>query len=178
MNIVDDPVQGAVCDHKEFARNVGTCGQQLFKRTGGNHAIPKKVYAYNSVKSTLATMFRRPQFVNKINSWRSRSVNAGVMYDIFDGQMWNELVDSDGERFVDDYRSLLLTLNVDWFEPFANGRIHSVGAIYPSINNLPRAERYKPESLILVGIMPGPKERSKHQINRYLRPLVDELLDL
>ena len=43
--------------------------------------------------------------------------------------------------------------------------------------NLPRSERYKVESIIIVGIIPGPNE-PKLNINTYLSPLVDELLKL
>lgn len=64
-------------------------------------------------------------------------------------------------------------MNVDWFEPFERG-IYSVGAIYLSVQNLPREERYKPENIILVGIIPGPKE-PKLTINSFLTPLVFDL---
>ena len=64
-------------------------------------------------------------------------------------------------------------MNVDWFEPFERG-VYSVGAIYLTIQNLPRHERYKPENIIIVGILPGPKEPKKC-INSYLTPLVLEL---
>ena len=40
--------------------------------------------------------------------------------------------------------------------------------------NLPRAERFKPENVFLVGIIPGPHE-PKLNINTYLKPLVAEL---
>ena len=42
--------------------------------------------------------------------------------------------------------------------------------------NLPREERFKPENVIIVGIIPGPKE-PKGNINSFLKPLVDELID-
>ncbi|OAD65474.1 hypothetical protein PHYBLDRAFT_120079, partial [Phycomyces blakesleeanus NRRL 1555(-)] len=42
--------------------------------------------------------------------------------------------------------------------------------------NLPREERNKAENVILVGLMPGPKEASTDEINNYLCPLVDELM--
>ena len=42
--------------------------------------------------------------------------------------------------------------------------------------NLPREERFKPENVIIVGIIPGPKE-PKGDINSFLKPLVDELID-
>ena len=41
--------------------------------------------------------------------------------------------------------------------------------------NLPRAIRFKRENIIIVGLLPGPKEPSK-AINTYLTPLVSELL--
>ena len=40
--------------------------------------------------------------------------------------------------------------------------------------NLPRSERFKPENVFLVGVIPGPLE-PKHNINSYLQPLVAEL---
>jgi hypothetical protein len=43
--------------------------------------------------------------------------------------------------------------------------------------NLPREERFKPNNILTLGIIPGPNEPSKHQINHYLAPIVDELLE-
>lgn len=67
----------------------------------------------------------------------------------------------------------LLALNVDWFQPFTHIE-YSVGAIYLTVQNLPRNERYKEENIILVGILPGPLE-SPLTINSYLAPLVEDL---
>ncbi|KZV91933.1 hypothetical protein EXIGLDRAFT_577710, partial [Exidia glandulosa HHB12029] len=41
--------------------------------------------------------------------------------------------------------------------------------------NLPPEIRYAPENILLVGVIPGPKES---QVQPYLVPLVDELLEL
>ncbi|OAD66185.1 hypothetical protein PHYBLDRAFT_160680, partial [Phycomyces blakesleeanus NRRL 1555(-)] len=71
----------------------------------------------------------------------------------------------------------MLTLNINWFQPF-DRRTHSSGAIYLSINNLPQSERLKSENVILVGMMPGPKEASTDSMNHYLKPLVDKLLEI
>ncbi|OAD68308.1 hypothetical protein PHYBLDRAFT_117547 [Phycomyces blakesleeanus NRRL 1555(-)] len=46
------------------------------------------------------------------------------------------------------------------------------------MNNLPREERMKPENIILVSVMPGPKEAKIDQMNNFLEPLVDELVEL
>lgn len=64
-------------------------------------------------------------------------------------------------------------MNVDWFEPFECG-VYSTGVIYLAILNLPHNERYKPENIIVISIIPGPKEPKK-TINSYLMPLVYEL---
>ena len=49
--------------------------------------------------------------------------------------------------------------------------------LYLVIANLPRSERFKIENVLIVGVLPGPKEPKKH-MNSYLKPLVDELLEL
>ena len=54
---------------------------------------------------------------------------------------------------------------------------YSVGVIYGVIINLPRNIRYKDENIIIIGIIPGPKEPKK-TINSFLGPLVTELLEL
>ena len=51
---------------------------------------------------------------------------------------------------------------------------YSVGAIYLVVQNLPRQIRYKMENIILVGVIPGPKE-PKLTMNSYLYPLVQEM---
>ena len=76
-------------------------------------------------------------------------------------------------EFLSSPYSLLLTLNVDWFQPFKHVQ-HSVGCIYLVIQNLPIKERYKEENVILVGIMPGPHEASL-TIDSYLLPMIHEL---
>ena len=67
-------------------------------------------------------------------------------------------------------------LNVDWFQPTLHGS-DSIGVIYMVVMKLPRDERFKPENLLVVGIIPGPKE-PKHHINSFLKPLEDDLIGL
>ena len=54
---------------------------------------------------------------------------------------------------------------------------YSVGVIYLVIANLPRSERYKLENIIIFEIIPVPNEPKKH-MNYFLKPMVNELLDL
>src|SRR6266542_5712639 len=55
---------------------------------------------------------------------------------------------------------------------------HSTGTIYASTCNLSRSERNKPENIIYLGFLPGPKEVGLERINHYVAPIVDELLEL
>ena len=65
---------------------------------------------------------------------------------------------------------------MDWFQPFKHSK-YSCGALYISILNLPRSERYSSDNVVLLGVIPGPKEPDL-TINSFLEPLVDELLQL
>ena len=50
-----------------------------------------------------------------------------------------------------------LTMNMDFFQPYKHLQ-YSVGAIYCTLMNLPRTERYKVENVLLIGLIPGPRE--------------------
>ena len=97
--------------------------------------------------------------------------------DIYDGRIWKTFTDSNGQLFFySNHLHIGLLLNVDWYQPF-NHTLYSVGVIFLAILNLPRELRYKPENVILCGIIPGPHE-PELTINSYLEPLVDELIKL
>ncbi|XP_070548294.1 uncharacterized protein [Ptychodera flava] len=147
--------------------------KKVISKDGHGYVYPINVYCYKSVRETLETFVRRPDFLKKCNAWRFRNVPNGVLHDIYDGQVWKDFTDNG--FFKTDY-DLSFTLNVDWFQPFEHSP-YSAGALYMIINNLPREERFNPENVILVGLMPGPKEAKKN-INSYLQPLVDELEQL
>jgi hypothetical protein len=66
-------------------------------------------------------------------------------------------VNSNGQVFTNQPRSLIVSLNVDWFQPSDNMK-HSSDAIYLVINNLPRNTRMKLSNVILAGVIPGSHE--------------------
>ena len=96
---------------------------------------------------------------------------------MYDGDVWCRFNSAEMGDFLSAPHSYLLTMNIDWFQPFVRGTSYSVGAIYVTIQNLPRHLRYPQENLILIALIPGPKE-PKLQMNSYLTPLVEELEDL
>ena len=68
-----------------------------------------------------------------------------------------------------------VSINFDWFQPFDHTQ-HSEGAIYLTILNLPREERYLQENVLIVGVIPGPHE-PKLNINSFLEPFTREMLE-
>ena len=84
-----------------------------------------------------------------------------------------------GILFVDrgEQGRLAFALFVDFFNPEGmsiRGKRTSCGIISMACLNLPLDIRYKPENMYL-GIIPGPDEPHLHELNHYLRPLVDDL---
>ena len=108
--------------------------------------------------------------------WRDRRMFIPREYfgDVYDGCVWKDFeTDPSFQNFLSYPFCYMVTLNVDWFQPFTHTQ-YSLGAIYLTIQNLPRELRYKEENVILVGFLPGPTE-PKRCINPYLTPLIKEL---
>ena len=94
---------------------------------------------------------------------------AGILADVYDGEVWKDFNSEKYSNFLSRPGNLLLSLNVDWFQPFHRTK-YSVGVMYLVRLNLPRDERYKIENIILSGIIPGPKE-PKLTMNPFIAPL-------
>ena len=154
------------------------CDTLLLKTVKTKRGIslqPFKIYPYCSLRYSMASLASRTSFLDECEKWRNRLVRAppSLLGDIYDGAIWKQFLSSNEFNYLSSPFCYLLTLNVDWFQPFERN-VYSLGAIYLTIQNLPRSLRYKPENILLVGIMPGPKEASSN-INSYLGPLVQEL---
>ena len=160
---------------KPFSRT--RCDTELLKeiqmKDGKTKLYPYKVYCHKSVRETLISFIKRLGFVSKCESWRSRKVPEGCLFDIYDGQVWKEWENFDDVLFLGKPNNYAFMLNVDWFQPFTHS-IYSVGVIYLVLLNLPRNERFKEENINIVRIIPGPHE-PKLTIKSFLQTLVAEL---
>lgn len=47
--------------------------------------LPKKVYVYNPLKSSLCKLFSRKEIITALKEWRHRNVIENEMADIYDG---------------------------------------------------------------------------------------------
>lgn len=145
------------------------CNTRLLK---GVTNVPKLVYSFKSISSYLKEYVHERSFVERCNEWRKRTTRDTHIADIYDGTVWQSEVDG----YLKCDHNLYGMINIDWFQPYKHTP-HSVGAIYMTILNLPRVERFKEDNVMLIGVMPGPKEPSLN-INSYLQPLIEDLREL
>ena len=151
---------------------------QLLKKVRSlrtHRLVPIKVFPYQPLIKSFRHLARRKDFLDGCEVWRDRKsfIPHSFLGDIYDGHVWHEFTSESKGLFLEAPYCYLLTLNVDWFQPFTHTQ-YLVGAMYLTVQNLPRAERYKEENVILVGIIPGPSEPSL-SVNSFLAPLVQEL---
>lgn len=171
-------INGKRCRYKDTLSNSVRCGNELFvpKKTTSTSRnttlqIPKKMFFYNSVAETIKKFLKRADFVYQLEN-RKASI-PGFYSDIKDGSAFQNFRlpgDGDQESFVNasDY-NLLLTINVDWFSlsKGLGGSTFTLGGIYATVQNLERGQRNKSCNSILIAILPGPKEATMSQMNRY-----------
>ena len=155
------------------------CSQRLMKKiksVKGNAATfhPHLIYFYKSVIESLQELMSRPGFIEECELWRQRNIPSGMYSDVYDGKVSKDFMYVNGQNFLASPFNYAFYLNVDWFQLFLHTQ-HSEGAIYLSVLNLPRQKRFLKENIILVGVIPGPKEPAIH-INSFLKPLVNDLL--
>src|SRR5205085_2741209 len=141
-------------------------------------------YPLESLKTQLSAMYQRLNFEQYLKKWVNRSSVTYAMSDIYDGKVWKEFPSSTdvlnpSKFFTPETADLHLgiIINLDWFQPF-NSSVYSCGVIYGVICNLPREIRFKKENMLTLGLLPRPHEVKLHQINHYLAPIVDDLLEL
>jgi len=110
--------------------------------------------------------------------------SANGISDITEADFLRNFLGPDGEKlFKDGGREghYAFSLCVDFFNPLSTkqaGKKVSIGIISLACLNLPPCERYKPENMFLVGIIPGPKQPPLNLLNHYFTPIVYVLLEL
>lgn len=134
---------------------------------------PKYVYAYQPIKHSLQRLLNYPEIAQKFEQWRNRENVGDSMSDVYDGQVWKDFLSDKYSNFLQAKRCLGVMLNVDFFQPYKHVAV-SYGVIYLAIMNLPRADRFKKENILIIGIIP-PFEHEPDTLNTFLKPMVEEL---
>jgi hypothetical protein len=154
----------------------------LARRVGGKvpRWEPTLSYPNVSVEESLAKILRRHGMDEQVDHWKARAQDKKdaqgpkTYSDVVDGKVWEDFQVVNGVPFLSD-RGIALMLNMDGFQPY-KWRTYSVQGIYLALMNLPRSIRFRRENMILVGLVPGGKERIP--ISWFLEKMVDELVVL
>ena len=156
------------------------CKQSLFYERflsfGKSRLVPYKTFVYMSPIVWLKKFYSNESFKNLLCIQKEYIPESGIISDVWDGRVWQSFKVNSDCSFFKDLHNIALVLNVDWFKPFKRSE-YKVGGIYMNILNLPRTERYKRKWTMLIGLIPGPNE-PKENINSFLKPLVDDLIEL
>jgi hypothetical protein len=133
--------------------------KQLVKRVVKNCVLkyyPIYYYCYSSLLNSLEKLLERPGFPEKCEEWRKRvQVNPEQMTDIFAAQLWKDFQKYNGSDFLNTPRNYGLMVNFDFFQPMEHRKNYSVGVLYVVLLNLPHAERFKWENVLVVAIIPA-----------------------
>jgi hypothetical protein len=157
----------------------GICGEKLLERDIYKSVVkyrPKMIFCWKSLIDQLQIMFKRPNFLEDIEHWRKYVPIDGVYTSVYDGSFWNDFkVDHNNEPLLDRVGTLAFLLHIDWVSPFKHSQ-YSIGVIFLVILNLSHRKRTKIQNIILLGVIPGGKERGlKIGLNNFLKFLVDDL---
>ena len=159
----------------QFRQHSGTVLMKNVRSAAGTtYLYPRSIFCYRSLITSLQYLLDRPDFIEKCQTWKNMGDSFEEKYhDVYEGKIWKEFQTYNNTPFLSLAYNFCFILNVDWFQPYRHTQ-YSLGAIYLSVLNLPRSERYLQENTILIGIIPGPHEPKKH-MNSFLEPLVKEL---
>ncbi|CAE6441230.1 unnamed protein product [Rhizoctonia solani] len=144
---------------------------------------PYAIFSFIPLIPQLLAMFRNPATYNKM-LYRSQHIKDGeAIKDIFDGLLYEFLCKSrvfvDGEQLpfkhFEDFRELALMIMLDGMAPFKK-RKHSCWPIIIVNFNLKPNIRMHQDNIICIGAIPGP--HSPKDLNSFLQPLIDELVQL
>ncbi|KAJ7156359.1 hypothetical protein C8R46DRAFT_1115786 [Mycena filopes] len=161
--------------------NCSKCSEPLFptepspseRRSGHTSAQNPRPYLQFPTKSLaeqLAILLSVPGIEDEMEKSLKKATahQAGKYTNIFDGKICQELPTADGSRFFFPSE-----------DEVAQGELRiGVTMGVDCIINLLAHHRYRTANLLLAGIMPGPKEANPDQCQRFLRPLISELLRL
>ena len=168
----------ALCKKKIWGKKCST--ELSFEKKlsfGRTKMVPYKTFPFLPPSEWIKTFFKQEQFLSLI---KNRPEPSSKDYrDIWDGNILQQfMVDPEDTRrpLLKCKTNLALLLYLDFFNPFQRA-VYSCGALYISVVNIPKGQRFKAKWTMLTGLIPGPSEPEGH-VNSYLSPIVDDLLTL
>jgi hypothetical protein len=139
--------------------------------------VPAKVMWYAPIIPRLKRLFQNKEHA-KLLRWHKEDRKKDVMLrHPADGSQWRK-IDREFKTFADDARNLRFGLSTDGFNPFGEqSSSHSTWPVTLCIYNLPPWLCMKRKFIMMPVLIQGPRQPG-NDIDVYLRPLVEELLQL
>lgn len=174
----------AICNNKPTPETL--CTASLVDEKGK----PLKIFSHHLFPDYIAGLLSRPDLKHYVDDacdhfMHDRSEPSSDTWDthsIFDATFAQDFMGPVNNKLFFDCGSearLAFSLCVDFFQPEGTsrrGKRSSIGIISLACLNLPGDIRYKSENMF-VDIIPGPKEPPLTDLNHYMRPVVDDVLD-
>lgn len=134
----------------------------------------KKVMPYLSIKDRLKIQFNDENRAKELLYCYEYTSNKNDdnLDDIFDGKIYNELVEND---LFNDKRDIVFTASCDGYQIFKQ-KTDDCWLFLMINNNLDPSLRVKKENLLVPFLIPGPKQPK--DFNSFLRPFVSEMKEL
>ncbi|XP_037444804.1 uncharacterized protein LOC119313096, partial [Triticum dicoccoides] len=139
--------------------------------------VPAKVMWYAPIIPRLKRLFRNKEH-DKLLRWHKEDRKSdGELRHTADGTQWRK-IDRWFKDFAADARNIRFALSTDGMNPFGEqSSSHSTWPVTLCIYNLPPWLCMKRKFIMMPVLIQGPKQPG-NDIDVYLRPLVDELLQL
>ncbi|KAB5587546.1 Transposase family Tnp2 protein [Ceratobasidium theobromae] len=161
------------------------CGQQLgsIQHRGATTWIkPARRYSHMLFETWLGEFLLRPGVEDMLEAARPNPKEP--LTDLWDAPYLRSFPNQGGLAFFDappDELRLAMLLYHDFFNPFQNktaGKIRSVGCFFMVCLNLPSDIRYDASNSYLVSVVPGPEETKMEDLNIFIRPIVENMLEI
>jgi Transposase family tnp2 len=155
------------------------CNEPRYKDMDNKKGPLTQLFVYRSITSWARYAFGRKSFAELARYHTSedgrRGRASGEVNDIYDGELWKDMVTSD-EVISSDPRNLILALCTDGVLAFSDNHSYSVWPIYITPYNLPQSARKRLGVTTLVGVIAGKKEEKANlDLQPVLQLVVDEL---
>ena len=140
--------------------------------------VPAKVMWYAPIIPRLKRLFRNEEHA-KLMRWHSEDRKKdGKLRAPADGSQWRKIERKYWEEFAGDPRNVWFALSADGINPFGEqSSNHSTWPVTLCMYNLPPWMCMKRKFIMMPVLIQGPKQPG-NDIDVYLRPLVEELLQL
>jgi len=177
-NIIHACRNGCCLFRKELqdAESCPKCNAPRYKSQSSR--IPSKILRHFPLIPRLKRMYRCKKLA-ELNKWHADRVKEGSNVDcVPDSKAWKHIESLDPD-FTAEPRNIRLGMALDGVNPFGNQSLsHSTWPVLLLNYNLPAWLVTKPFFIMLSLLIPGKESVTSENIDVYLAPLIEELLEL